>query len=93
MLSIDLLYKLDPGHCYTLVTDPFYQVILQPKLFQEIERSTYFVVQVPFNEDILSAKDEIIITLKEAHKAGCMCYLMYVANGIQMERFFRFIDR
>lgn len=93
-LTIDLLsYKLEPGHCYTLVTDQLYQDILRPTLFQAISRSTYFIVRIPFNADILSAKEETISALQEARKAGCKCYLMYLANGIQMERFFRFIDR
>lgn len=93
VLTTDLLYKLHPGHCYTLITDPLYQEILLPKLFREIGHSTYFVVKIPFNEDMLMPNLHIQITLEEARKAGCRCYLMYLANGIQMERFLRFIDR
>lgn len=93
VLTTDLLYKLQPGHCYTLITDPLYQEILLPKLFREIGHSTYFVVKIPFNEDMLMPNIHIQITLEEARKAGCRCYLMYLANGIQMERFLRFIDR
>lgn len=92
-LSSDLLYKLDPGHCYTLVTDPLYGEILQAKLFQEISRSTYFVVRVRFNEDMMSPKNDTMAALKEAYKAGCKCYLIYLSNGIQMNRFLKFIDR
>lgn len=92
-MSSDLLYKLDPGHCYTLITDPDYSDILQAKLFYEIERSTYFVIRVRFNEDMLSPRNETLAALKEARKAGCKCYLIFLANGIQMNRFLRFIDR
>lgn len=84
---------MDSGHCYTLITDPLYSAILQVKLFNEIERSTYFVIQVRFNEDMLSPKNATLLTLREAHRAGCGCYLIYLANGIQMSRFLRFADR
>lgn len=93
ILTSDLLYKLNPGHCYTLITDPLYYDILQPRLFREIQRSTYFVVRVEFNEDMIEPTNETMTTLREAHRAGCRCYLIYLANGIQMRRFLRFIDR
>lgn len=94
ILTKDLLYKLEPGHCYTLITDPLYLAILQSELFQEISHSSYFVINVPFNEVFLqTTEDEIVTTLKEAHKVGCKCYLIYLANGNQMERFFHFINR
>lgn len=93
LLSSDLLYKLDPGHCYTVITDPLYSDILQAKLFHEIGRSTYFVVQVRFNEDMISPRNNTMAVLKEAHRSGCRCYLIYLANGIQMNRFLRYIDR
>lgn len=93
LLTYDLLYKIEPGHCYTIVTDPLYSVLLKPKLFSEISRSTYFVIRVRFNEDMLSPRNRTVNALKEAHNAGCRCYLIYMANGIQMSRFFRFIDR
>lgn len=93
ILTSDLLYKLDPGHCYTLITDPLYYDILQPKLFQEMVRSTYFVIRVKFNQDMITPKNETMATLREAYRAGCRCYLIYLANGIQMNRFLRFIDR
>lgn len=66
VLTSDLLYKIDPGHCYTLITDQLYNDVLQPKLFQEISRSTVFVVRVKFNEDMLSPKN----VTKTALQAG-----------------------
>lgn len=84
---------MNPGHCYTIVTDSLYQEILSAKLFREIERSAYFTVLVPFNEDMLEPNERMMATLQEAKKSGCKCYLIYLANGIQMERFLRFIDQ
>lgn len=93
-LSSDLLYASNPGHCYTLITDPLYSEILQIKLFKgSIGRSSYFVVEVRFNEDMFSPKNATLATLRAAHRAGCRCYLIYLANGIQMNRFLQFIDR
>lgn len=93
LLTSDLLYKIEPGHCYTLITDPLFSDLLQPNLFGEISHSTYFVVRVQFNEDMITPKNKTIKALQEAHKAGCRCYLIFLANGIQMCRFLRFIDR
>lgn len=93
LLSTDLLYQMDSGHCYTLVTDPLYREILQAKLFAEIERSSYFVIQIRFNEDLMSPKNVTLTALREAHRAGCGCYLIYLANGIQMRQFLQFVDR
>lgn len=94
ILTKDLLHKMEPGHCYTLITDPLYVAILQSELFQEISHRSYFVINIPFNKDFLqTTEDEIIITLKEANKVGCKCYVIYLSNGNQMERFFRFINR
>lgn len=93
LLSSDLLYKLDPGHCYTLITDPLYNEILQVKLFNEMGRSTYFVIRVRFNEDLLTPKNATLNALRAAHRAGCRCYLIYLANGIQMNRLLKFVDR
>lgn len=93
LLSTELLYRMHAGHCYTIVTDSLYQEILSAQLFREIERSVYFVVLVPFNEDMLTPNKQMNATLQEAKKSGCKCYLIYLANGIQMERFLRFIDQ
>lgn len=93
IITSDILYKLDPGHCYTLITDPLYSDILQTKIFHDIGRSTYFVIQIQFNEDMISPKNDTLMALEEARRAGCQCYLIYLANGIQMNRFLKFIDR
>lgn len=93
LVSKELLYRMNPGHCYTIITDSLYQEILSVKLFREIERSAYFTVLVPFNEDMLEPNERMMATLQEAKKSGCKCYLIYLANGIQMERFLRFIDQ
>lgn len=92
-LSTEILNRIKPGHCYTIVTDPFYQDILGTKLFREIQRSAYFVVRVPFHEDALNPSNKTRRTLAEARKSGCKCYLIFFANGVQMERFMRFADR
>lgn len=92
-LTIDLLSKIKAGHCYTLITDPLYSEILQSKLFHQIDRTSHFVIEIPFNEDMSMPENETVTVLSEAHKSGCQCYLIYFANGIQMARFLRFIDR
>lgn len=84
---------MNPGHCYTLITDSLYDSILNTNVFHEIEHSTYFVVKIPFNEDMSAPTEKTMMTLREAYKAGCRCYLIYLANGIQMERLLSFIDR
>lgn len=92
-LTATLMYKLDPGHCYTIITDALYQAILGPEFFREIERSTYFVIHVAFQENMSAPEMTIMKPLDEARKTDCQTYLIYLANGIQMEHFFRFIDK
>lgn len=87
------MYKLDPGHCYTIITDALYQSILEPQLFREIERSTYFVIRVAFQENMSSPDMSILKPLTEARKTDCQTYLIYLANGIQMDHFLRFVDK
>lgn len=91
-LTSTLLYKMDPGHCYTLITDPLYQNILQPDFFKGVERSSYFIIRVPFHENMSSPEASVLKPLTEARRTDCQTYLIYLANGIQMERFLRFID-
>lgn len=75
VLTSDLLYKIDPGHCYTLITDPLYDNVLQPKLFQEVSRSTVFVIRVKFNEDLMSPKN----VTKTALRAGKWLIFKYLS--------------
>lgn len=92
-LTTDLLHKMNPGYCYAIITDPMYQDILQRKLVQEIQRSTYFIINVPFNEDMLKPESKIQQSLNEARTSGCQVYVIYLSNGIQMRRFLQFIDK
>lgn len=91
-LTSTLMYKLDPGHCYTIITDALYQSILEPQFFREIKHSSYFVIQVAFHENMSSPEANIMEPLDEARKTGCQTYLIYLANGIQMDGLLRFID-
>lgn len=91
-LSSTLLFKLNPGHCYTIITDALYQSILNPDFFKDIERSSYFVIRVAFNENMSSPDSNVLKPMLEARKTDCQTYLIYLANGIQMSYFLRFID-
>lgn len=92
-ITADILYKTKPGLCYTLITDTIHQSILFSPLFRSIDQATYFIIFVPDAEDMLQPSDEIVLSLQEARRSGCQTYLMYLANGIQMERFLRYIDQ
>lgn len=91
-LTKDLHYKLNPGHCYTIITDPLYEPILKEEFFKGMQKYSYFIVNVPFNEDMYSPDVSIKETLMEARKSGRKLYLIYLSNGIQMQRFVRYID-
>lgn len=92
ILTSNLLYKSTPGHCYTIITDPMYEVILQRSFFKDIERSACIVIRIPFYEDLSAPQERILASLAEARKMDCQVYLIYLANGVQMERFLQFID-
>ena len=92
-LTVDLLRKTKAQHCYTIITDSMYANILNGNLFDRLIDSTYIVIRIPDHEDMLNPSNEQILeSLMEARQAGCETYLIYLANGIQMERFLRFID-
>lgn len=92
VLTKDLLYRTKTRHCYTIITDDVYQDILTVKLFKEMDRSTYILIKISDFEDMIQPNGRIIETLKEARRIGCETYLIYLANGIQVERFLRFVD-
>lgn len=92
-ISIELLYRINPGHCYTIITDPFYENVLTGKLFREIGHSGYFVINVPFDEKVATPWNRTLESLIMARKAGCRCYLMLLANDVQMEYLLQLVDR
>lgn len=92
ILTKDLLFRTKTRHCFTVITDDLHQDILNAKLFKEMDRSSYILIKVANYEDMLEPTNKIIETLKEARRIGCETYLIYLANGIQVERFLRFID-
>lgn len=92
-ISIELLYRINPGHCYTLITDPLFRQVLTGNLFREMDKTGYFVLNVPFDEDMTSPRNSTLETLAKARNAGCRCYLIFLANGIQMEHLLRLVDR
>lgn len=87
------MYKTRTDHCYVIITDKMYQSILSTNLFKSVSRSTYFVILVPDFEDTLQPQPNFLLSLMQAQRSGCQTFLIYLANGIQMERFLRFIDQ
>lgn len=92
-LTVDLLYKTRTDHCYVIITDKIYQSILSTNLFKSVSRSTYLIILVPDFEDTLQPEPNFLLSLMQAQRSGCQTFLIYLANGIQMERFLRFIDQ
>lgn len=58
-----------------------------------MEAGSYIIVLVPESEDMLSPSSAIVEPLVEARRVGCETYLIYLANGIQAERFLRYADQ
>lgn len=92
ILTIDLMYKTRGHHCYALVTDKMYQNILSANLFKAVGHSTYFIILVPDFVDTLKPEPIFLHSLMQAQRSGCQTFLIYLANGIQMERFLRYVD-
>lgn len=86
------MYKTRGHHCYALVTDKMYQSILSANMFKAVGQSTYFIILVPDFADTLRPEPIFLHSLKQAQRSGCQTFLIYLANGIQMERFLRFVD-
>lgn len=92
-LTVDLMYKTRGDQCYAIVTDKMYQSILSVNLFRSVGQSTYLVILVPDFVDTLSPEPIFLLSLMQAQRSGCQTFLIYLANGIQMERFLRFVDQ
>ncbi|KAJ6650184.1 Glutamate receptor ionotropic, delta-1, partial [Pseudolycoriella hygida] len=92
-LTVDLMYKTREDDCYAIVTDKIYQSILSAKLFKSVSQTTYLIVLVPDFMDTLRPEPIFLLSLMQAQRSGCGTFLIYLANGIQMERFLRFVDQ
>lgn len=92
-LTVDLMYKTRGDHCYAIVTDKIYQSILSTNLFKSVSQSTYLIILVPDFADTLRPEPIFLLSLMQAKRSGCGTFLIYLANGIQMERFLRFVDQ
>lgn len=88
-----LLHQAKPTRCYTLITDSMYEIILQLKLFNAVDQFSYVLIKIQDHEDLLEPDSDILKSLLEARQSGCQTYLIFLANGIQTERFLRFIDK
>lgn len=86
------MYKTRSDNCYAIVTDKMYQSILSAALFKSVSQSTYLIILVPDFADTLKPDPIFLLSLMQAQRSGCHTYLIYLANGIQMERFLRFVD-
>lgn len=67
--------------------------MLTGRLFREMGHSGYFVINVPFNERMATPRNSTLESLIMARRSGCRCYLMLLANAIQMEHFLQLVDR
>ncbi|XP_055637855.1 uncharacterized protein LOC129776309 [Toxorhynchites rutilus septentrionalis] len=92
-MLVELVTKMNPGHCYAFITDPIYDVTLTGTLFREIRNKPRYMLRISEDEDTLMPRPRINCMLEDIHKAGCGAYIILLANGIQMERLLRYGDR
>lgn len=92
-LTVDIMYKTRADHCYAIITDQIYQSILSTNLFKSVSQSTYLIILVPDFADTLTPQPIFLRSLIQAQRSGCQTFLIYLANGIQTERFLRYIDQ
>ncbi|XP_055703556.1 glutamate receptor ionotropic, kainate glr-3 [Phlebotomus papatasi] len=94
ILTRTIVSKLDPGKCFAIITDnQYYQLLRGPIFATGIEDYPIYLALVNDSEDLLSPNYNTVRMLQEIRKANCGIYVIYLANGIQMERFFRFGDK
>ncbi|XP_059620561.1 uncharacterized protein LOC132264385 [Phlebotomus argentipes] len=94
VLTTSIISKLDPGICFAFITDRQYYELLREKLFESgVEDYPIFLVLISDSEDLLSPNYRTVRMLQEIRKANCGAFVIYLANGIQVERFLRFGDR
>uniref|UniRef100_A0A3F2ZDA7 Ionotropic glutamate receptor L-glutamate and glycine-binding domain-containing protein n=1 Tax=Lutzomyia longipalpis TaxID=7200 RepID=A0A3F2ZDA7_LUTLO len=93
-LTTSILSKLDPKVCFAILTDRQYYDILRESIFRSgTESYPVYLVLVSDSDDLLSPNYRTVRMLQEMRRVDCGVYVIYLANGIQMERFFRFGDK
>lgn len=92
-LAGDVIYKIKSQYCYAVITDDIYGDSITTKLFEDIQGHPLFVVKINESEDLLNPSTKTYCMLAEIRKAKCDVNLIFLANGIQVERLLRYGDK
>lgn len=79
--------------CLSFITDEVYLNLFRGEWFNTFINSSYLVVVVKSNEDLLSPNYETLKSIRQVRKDGCQAYILLISNGIQLSRFLQFGDR
>lgn len=93
-LTMDILHRNVVNRCYTIITDELHQHVFSERLFQLRQHTftTYFIVKVYDDEDLLSPSDDTVRVLEAIKANNCDLNFIYILNGIQMKRFLIFME-
>uniref|UniRef100_A0AAG5DE62 Ionotropic glutamate receptor C-terminal domain-containing protein n=1 Tax=Anopheles atroparvus TaxID=41427 RepID=A0AAG5DE62_ANOAO len=92
-LVLDLVVKMNPGHCNVMIFDAVYEGVFGSEIFQRVNQASWFVIKISQDEDTLDPPSALKCVLADVRKAGCGGYIILLANGVQMERLLRFGDK
>ncbi|XP_053663227.1 uncharacterized protein LOC128712357 [Anopheles marshallii] len=93
MLLLELVEKMNYGHCYAILFDEVYESVLNEYFFHRIHRAARYIVKIAEDEDTFNPRPGLKCILENIRRVGCGGYVILMANGIQLERLLRFGDK
>lgn len=80
--------------CFVIITDSTYHQLYSGQFFRRQHwQSAYYFINVPPTEDLLAPNYQMVRVLKQIHKQNCEFMLITLLNGLQVQRFLRFVEK
>uniref|UniRef100_A0A182YGS4 Ionotropic glutamate receptor L-glutamate and glycine-binding domain-containing protein n=1 Tax=Anopheles stephensi TaxID=30069 RepID=A0A182YGS4_ANOST len=90
---MELVDRMDYGHCYAILFDEVYEHALRADFFHHIHHAARYVVKIAQDEDTFDPGPALRCILENIRRVGCGGYVILMGNGIQLERLLRYGDK
>jgi len=80
-------------NCLAALVDPLHHHVLSGNFFKRLGKVPVYKIFISESEDLISPNYVTLSSIRQARKQGCKAYLILLANGLQLARFLRFVDR
>uniref|UniRef100_A0A336MB17 CSON013115 protein n=1 Tax=Culicoides sonorensis TaxID=179676 RepID=A0A336MB17_CULSO len=91
-LVSSILVNIKIKHCYAIITDDIYSNILTDDFFNKMESSPVFIEKIKTSQEMQDPDSNTSIFWQSIKLNPCEIYVIFLANGIQVEGFLRYAD-